>query len=117
MFELFGPLLEVSGYVFIVVAALNGWMSLEASLVFLLVAVGLGVVLSTSALLLEELSFHVYPGLRSTLVLFAVAILENFGYRQLNAVWRLIGLLRWLGGGQAKWGEMRRSGQWSKPRR
>lgn len=117
LFELFGPLLEVSGYVFVIVAALNGWMSLEATLVFLLAAVGLGVVLSTSALLLEELSFHVYPGLRSTLVLFVVAILENFGYRQLNAVWRLIGLLRWLGGGRARWGEMRRGGKWSQPRR
>lgn len=116
LFELFGPLLEVAGYAFIIIAALNGWVSLEASLVFLLVAVGLGVVLSTSALLLEELSFHVYPGLRSTLVLFAVAILENFGYRQLNAVWRLVGLLRWLGGGKAKWGEMRRGGKWSQPR-
>lgn len=116
LFELFGPLLEVAGYAFIIIAALNGWISLEASLAFLLVAVGLGVVLSTSALLLEELSFHVYPGLRSTLVLFAVAILENFGYRQLNSVWRLIGLLRWLGGGQAKWGEMRRIGKWSQPR-
>ena len=83
---------------------------------FLLVAVGLGVVLSTSALLLEELSFHVYPGVSSALVLFGVAVLENFGYRQLNAVWRLIGLVRWLGGGKAQWGEMRRGGQWSQPR-
>ena len=84
--------------------------------VALLVAVGLGVVLSTSALLLEEMSFHIYPGLRSTLILFSVAILENFGYRQLNSVWRFIGLVRWLGGGQAKWGEMRRGGAWSRTR-
>ena len=116
VFELFGPLLEVFGYVFLLFAWLNGWMSPQASLVFLLVAVGLGVVLSTSALLLEEMSFHIYPGLRSTLILFSVAILENFGYRQLNSVWRFIGLVRWLGGGQAKWGEMRRGGAWSQTR-
>lgn len=116
VFELFGPLLEVAGYLFIVIAAVNGWISLEAAVAFLLAAVGLGIVLSTSALLLEEASFHVYPGLRATLVLFAAAVLENFGYRQMNSVWRLVGVLRWLRGGQAKWGEMRRSGRWSKTR-
>jgi len=110
VFELFGPLLEVSGYVFMIAGALQGWIALDALLAFLLLAVGLGVVLSTSALLLEELSFHVYPGLRSTLALFAVAVLENFGYRQLNALWRLIGLARWATRRRASWGEMRRRG-------
>jgi cellulose synthase/poly-beta-1,6-N-acetylglucosamine synthase-like glycosyltransferase len=116
LFELLGPLLEVAGYLFIVIAALNGWISAPAALAFLLAAVGLGVVLSTSALLLEELSFHVYPGTRNTLALFAVAILENLGYRQLNAFWRLIGLLRWLAGGKPKWGEMPRGGKWNQSR-
>jgi cellulose synthase/poly-beta-1,6-N-acetylglucosamine synthase-like glycosyltransferase len=116
LFELFGPLLEVAGYLFLIIAALNGWISPEVALVFLFAAVGLGIMLSTSALLLEELSFHVYPGFRSTLLLFTVAILENFGYRQLNSVWRLVGLLRWLTGREAKWGEMRRGAQWSRPR-
>ncbi len=115
LFELFGPLLEVAGYLFVLIAAFNGWISPQATLAFLLLAIGLGIVLSTSALLLEELSFHMYPGLRSTLALFAVAIVENFGYRQLNAVWRLIGLVQWLSGRRASWGEMRRQAKWSKP--
>jgi cellulose synthase/poly-beta-1,6-N-acetylglucosamine synthase-like glycosyltransferase len=116
LFELFGPLLEVAGYLFVIVAAFNGWISLEVALVFLFAAIGLGIVLSTSALLLEELSFQVYAGFRSTLLLFAVAVLENFGYRQLNSVWRLVGLLRWIAGRQSQWGEMRRGGKWSKRR-
>jgi cellulose synthase/poly-beta-1,6-N-acetylglucosamine synthase-like glycosyltransferase len=116
LFELLGPLLEVAGYLFIAVAAFNGWISPQVAGAFLLAAIGLGIVLSTSALLLEELSFRIYPGSRNTLLLFCVAVLENFGYRQLNSVWRLVGLLRWLSGGKQGWGEMRRGGQWNKSR-
>jgi hypothetical protein len=53
--------------------------------------------------MLEELSFHMYPRTRDLLVLFGVAVVENFGYRQLTAFWRLQGLIRWLLGKQPKW--------------
>ena len=114
IFELIGPLLEVSGYVFMAIAFYNSWISYEVFLAFLTCAITLGIALSTSALMLEEISFHVYPGLFNTVRLFGVAVLENFGYRQLTAVWRLIGILRWVTGRQGKWGEMRRSASWSR---
>jgi cellulose synthase/poly-beta-1,6-N-acetylglucosamine synthase-like glycosyltransferase len=102
----------VVGYVtFIVGLALN-WISLEAVTAFLLVEIGLGMVLSVSALLLEELSFHIYPKSVHTLSLFAVALVENLGYRQLNSIWRLIGLLRWISGTKASWGQMTRVASW-----
>ena len=37
----------------------------------------LGLMLSTTSLLLEELSFHTYPKARHLLVLFLVSIVEN----------------------------------------
>ena len=114
LFEFLGPLLEVGGYLFFAIAYLQGWISMEAYLAFMLVAVGLGVLLSTSALLLEELSFHIYPKARHMVVLFAVAIFENFGYRQLNALFRLLGLLRWMFRRKARWGEMQRTARWSR---
>ncbi len=113
VFEFLGPLLEVSGYLFIGIAFWNGWVSYEAFVAFLLCAICLGMVLSTSALFLEEISFHMYPGIGNTLRLFGAAIIENFGYRQLVAIWRLMGLLQWLMGGKAKWGDMQRSAAWS----
>jgi cellulose synthase/poly-beta-1,6-N-acetylglucosamine synthase-like glycosyltransferase len=109
VFELFGPAVEILGYVFFAVAAWSGWVSWETSLVFFCLAVGLGVLLSTSALVLEELSFHVYPRLRDLVRLFFIAILENFGFRQLTVLWRVHGLLGWLAGKAPKWGEMKRS--------
>lgn len=40
------------------------------------------------------------------------SFVENFGYRQLNAWWRLVGLVRHLRGTAASWGELERSASW-----
>jgi cellulose synthase/poly-beta-1,6-N-acetylglucosamine synthase-like glycosyltransferase len=102
-FELFGPIVEVAGYLVIAIAWLAGWLSLPTAGLFFGLAVTLGVLLSTSAIMLEELSFHMYPRTRDVLMLFGAAVAENFGYRQLTAVWRLQGLVRWLGGRKHQW--------------
>lgn len=110
--EWLGPVVEVAGYVFMIVSYLLGLLSISSLLVFLLFAIGLGMLLSVSALLLEELSFHTYPKIRHILVLFVVALVENLGYRQLNSVWRLQGLVRWIVGSKPGWGEMTRTATW-----
>jgi cellulose synthase/poly-beta-1,6-N-acetylglucosamine synthase-like glycosyltransferase len=112
LFEWLGPLIEVVGYVLVVVGLVMGFVSVEVWLTFFLVVISLGILLSVSAVLLEEISFHVYPKPRHVLLLVLAAIAENFGYRQLNAVWRLIGLVKWLRGGKAQWGEMSRKASW-----
>jgi cellulose synthase/poly-beta-1,6-N-acetylglucosamine synthase-like glycosyltransferase len=109
VFELMGPTIEVTGYVFICACALLGWLSWPEATIFLVLAISLGVLLSTSAIMLEELSFHMYPRTRDLMLLYAIAILENFGFRQLTAIWRLQGLVRWLRGGKHKWETLTRS--------
>ena len=116
LFEWLGPLIEVAGYACMIAAFALGLVSAEAFVVFIVVALGFGLLLSTNALLLEEASFHVYPGLRPLPLLVGVAVLENFGYRQLNSVWRLWGLLRWMTGSKASWGDMKRTASWQKAR-
>jgi cellulose synthase/poly-beta-1,6-N-acetylglucosamine synthase-like glycosyltransferase len=117
IFEWLGPLIETFGYIFMITGFLFGFVSTDAMGVFLLLAVGLGVLLSASALLLEEISFHIYPRFGQLLMLFFAVVAENFGFRQLNAWWRMVGLYRWATGtqGHAAWGEMKRSASWSKP--
>jgi len=39
---------------------------------------------------------HLYKRPRHILVLFAVAVLENFGYRQLNTLWRTAAVFQHL---------------------
>lgn len=109
IFELFGPIVEVTGYIFMIVCAFMGWLSWPEALLFLGLAIGLGVMLSTSAIMLEELSFHMYPKFSQLCVLYAVAIIENFGFRQLTAIWRFQGLVRWLRGGKHEWETITRS--------
>ncbi|UMR28933.1 hypothetical protein MJ904_17730 [Massilia sp. MB5] len=43
-----------------------------------------------------------------------IVIAENFGYRQLNTWWRLVGLYRWATQGEASWGAMTRKGSWQR---
>jgi cellulose synthase/poly-beta-1,6-N-acetylglucosamine synthase-like glycosyltransferase len=112
VFEWIGPAIEVFGYCFLILSFVLGSVSVQAWLILLVAAIGLGVLLSVSALLLEEMSFHVYPNQRDVLKLLLAAILENFGFRQLNSVWKLIGLYRWIRGKKATWGTMTRTASW-----
>lgn len=114
LFEWMGPLIELGGYIFMVVAFAFGWVSWHAFALFLFAAIGLGILLSASGLLLEEMSFHIYPEPRQLLVLALIVIAENFGYRQLNSWWRLVGLYRWATQGEASWGVMTRKGSWQR---
>ena len=114
VFEWLGPVVEVAGYVLMVAGFAFGAVSAEALAAFLLLAVGLGISLSVCALLLEEISFHVYKRPRELATLAAIAVIENFGYRQLVSLWRLEGLWKWATGAKARWGEMTRTASWQR---
>lgn len=113
VFECLSPLVETMGYLVFVVGYLAGYVDAAFALGFLVVSVGLGILLSASSLLLDEMSFHTYPKARHVFGLFLASVVENFGYRQLNALWRLEGLLRWATGARHVWGEMPRTAAWS----
>lgn len=114
IFECIGPIIEVLGYASMIILWIFGMVSMEAFIVFLFASVGLGVLLSVNAMFLEELSFHRYPRPRQQLKLFVAAVLENFGYRQFNSLWRFMGLVRWAIGlkGKQQWGDMHRHASW-----
>lgn len=114
LFELFGPLIEFIGYIMMTILWIFGLVSLKVFLIFLLTAVGIGVLLSINAMMLEELSYRLYPKISQRLQLLLWAVLENFGYRQLTTVWRSMGLLRWMSSPKKhpRWGLIRRDGSW-----
>ena len=116
LFEWLGPLVELGGYLFMLYAYVFGLISWQAFSVFLFMANGLGILLSASGLLLEEISFHIYPKFSQLALLALVVVLENLGYRQLNTWWRLIGLYRWALQHESSWGEMKRKGVGQQPR-
>jgi len=117
IFEFLGPVVEITGLAFIIIAYWFGWLSLESFAAFMLVAIGMGILLSTSALVFEAMSFRVYPRLFQSFRLFLMSIAENLGYRQLNSIWRIIGMIGWAFGTQPTWGEMRASSKLGKKAR
>lgn len=107
--EAFGPIVEVFGYVLLPVGAVLHLLPLVNAVLFLLVSIGFGVILSLGAIFLEEMSFHRYTRWRELGLLMWYAVLENFGYRQLGLYWRLLGTLDYFRK-KTDWGAQQRVG-------
>jgi len=112
IFECFGPILEVFGFMIIAFSFYNGLIPNEFFVIFMMLAVGLGMLISVISLSLEEVSFRSSNNLAELLLLFFIAIVENLGYRQLNAIWRVTGMINWLSKSEHKWGDMTREASW-----
>ncbi|HEX5782770.1 MAG TPA: glycosyltransferase, partial [Solirubrobacteraceae bacterium] len=107
--ELLAPLVELVGLVALVVGLAIGAVNIPFAVMFLIVAYGLGLLITTLTIALEEWTYGGYGGLRDRLLLLLWGILESLGYRQLTAVWRVRGMLRHLRG-RTDWGVMEREG-------
>ena len=107
--ELFGPLVELTGYLVVATCAFLGILSTDFLVLYLVMSLLLGVLLSVGSVLLEELTERSYQSWSDLSRLLLVAVLENFGYRQLNVLWRVRGLMQFLLGGE-KWDAVEKSG-------
>lgn len=109
-FELFAPLLELGGLVLMLLGFVLGVVSVQYFLLFMLVAYAYAILVTLAAVTVEELSYHKYPRWRDLGTTLVAAVLENAGYRQATAWWRLEGWAAALTGRQQVWGTMTRSG-------
>jgi len=107
--DVVGPLIEVIGYLLVPVFWALGLLSLDYFLAFVAVTFTFGITVSTGALILEELELRRVSGPGGLVALLAAAVVENFGYRQLNNLWRIRGWWQWLRKSEA-WGTMTRRG-------
>ena len=112
--ELLAPVIEALGIIGLVVGLALGVVNTPFAILFFLAAYGLGALLTTFTLLLEELSFHRYDRHKDRLLLVLWTILENLGYRQLTVVWRIRGMVKYLRG-NTSWGAMERRGFKAQP--
>ena len=104
-----GPPLEVLGYLTIPILYSVGLLNLDFLLAFLALTFVFGIFLSVGALILEEMELKRYSNPWDLAVLTYVAIIENFGYRQLNNIWRVVGWWQFIRG-KKNWGSMTRAG-------
>ena len=84
-------------------------MDVTFAQLFFLMAIAFGSLISVTSVLLEEIAFRRYPRARDLVLLVAVGVLENCGYRQLTTWWRLKGMWDYLRGRRG-WGQMVRKG-------
>lgn len=108
LFELLSPIIELTGYLFMIIGFGLGVVSIEAFVAFTFLSLGMGFLLSLSALLLEEMSFHMYTRFSDIFRLVGAVLMESVGFRQMTLFWRVRGLIQWVtrkGG----WGEMKRA--------
>ena len=106
-FEGLGPLIETSGYLVTIGAAALGYLNWKYFGMMIAVSVLFGAAVTLLAVLLNDVSSQQYMRGRDLTLLVVVAIVESFGYRQLNSLWGCVGTIRALTG-TTGWGPMKR---------
>ncbi|MGB4703933.1 MAG: glycosyltransferase [Candidatus Saccharicenans sp.] len=109
IYEMLGPVIEVAGYAFLVASALLGILNYPFALLFFLLAVFMGVIVSLMSVLISEYSWHRYPRLSDVLNIILFSFLENFFYRQYLALVRARAFVDYFRRVKT-WGEMTRKG-------
>ena len=107
LFEYLAPMIEFVGWFVVPTAWLLGALDTTALIWLLLIALGMGLLNSLIALVLDE-SFGFFNSPADTSRLIAVAVIENFGLRQMTVLWRIRAMLG--GKGTRSWGNMERRG-------
>ena len=109
IFELFGPVFETVGYVFVPISCILGVVDVHFMISFFLVAMLYGIILSVGALLLEENTFRKYPKVSQILKLFFYAVVDNLGYRQVNTIYKVEAMFGFRRN-RSSWGRIQRRG-------
>ncbi|MGO4500969.1 glycosyltransferase [Paenibacillus sp. 2RAB27] len=108
--ELLGPVVELFGYVFLVVHLLIGDVNIAFSALLLAAMILYGSFLSMGAVLLEEWGMGRYNRVADVSRLFWWALSESFWYRPIQTIWRCRGLVQAIFGKRQEWGDMVRKG-------
>lgn len=110
LFELVAPMVELAGVILVPLGWLAGAIDVGFAIQFLIVAYGYALVVNLIALAVEELTFHRYSRWRDLALATVASALENVGFRQVTAVWRVLGTWAAMRRSKQVWGVMTRSG-------
>ena len=107
--ETIGPLVEGAGYVLIPIFFLAGLLDFPIFLSFIVVAIGLGALVSGLAVVGELITYRRYEKPQEAAILLLYSVLESFLYRPWRAFVSWRGLGEYLAGDRS-WGRMQRTG-------
>jgi cellulose synthase/poly-beta-1,6-N-acetylglucosamine synthase-like glycosyltransferase len=108
LFEFLAPVIELTGYSTIILAASLGMLGRQFFLLFLLFGYAFATLISIGSVLLEEMTYRRYTRASEVARLLLYCIFEHFPYRQLTMLWRLQGIWQYLRG-DLRWREMKRA--------
>ncbi|HHW38052.1 MAG TPA: glycosyltransferase family 2 protein [Bacillales bacterium] len=107
--ECLGPIIELGGYVYVIIAYFLGQIYYEFALLLTLLFVLYGVIFSAVSILLEAWSMNTYPKLKDVFRLTILSFTEIFWYKPLTLVWRFEGFIQCFLR-RKDWGQMQRTG-------
>lgn len=107
--DVIGPIVEGIGYFLIPILWFFEILDFNFMLAFIAIFFIFGITISTCTLIFEEMELRRVKNWHDLVKLSFVAIIENFGYRQINNIWRIIGWWQFIRK-KSSWGEMIRTG-------
>lgn len=105
--EMLGPIIEVLGYIALLILLLANKLSWVYGLSILTLAFMMGFLVSVMAIILSERNTRRFQDSESLWQLMGWALVENLGYRQLLSLWRFSGTFAAFSG-KTHWGNIRR---------
>ncbi len=108
LFEFLGPFFEMQGYIMLIIALILGLLNPLIILGIFTASIAFGVMISLSALFMTEREILMLNK-KETFLLILFAILENFGYRQMISLHRIVSTFKALKE-SGKWGSQKRKG-------
>jgi cellulose synthase/poly-beta-1,6-N-acetylglucosamine synthase-like glycosyltransferase len=109
IYELFAPIIELGGFVTILVAVALGDLRRDFFIQFMIFGYAFATVISIGAVLQEELTYKRYSDWKDVARLVTYCFFEHFPYRQMHMVWRLQGLWQYMRGDMS-WKPLERKG-------
>jgi len=108
LFEMVGPMIEIQGYLMVLLAAIFGLLKPEIITLLFLTTIMMGTVISLASLLISETEEKRFM-FKELMTLVWYAIIENFGPRQVASFWRVTGYFNAMRKPKG-WGKMVRKG-------
>lgn len=108
--DLISPVMEILGYILLIIFLLLGWLNLNFFLAANAVIFSFGIFVTTMSLWIEQDEIENFSNPVDLMLVLLTAIIENFGYRQICSFWRLKGLFQYFRGSKHTWGTMERVG-------
>jgi cellulose synthase/poly-beta-1,6-N-acetylglucosamine synthase-like glycosyltransferase len=93
VYEMFSCIIDVFGLIIILISYFSGLLNLKFLITFLFIYIFYSIIISLTAIILENYMFKYILKLSTLLKLMLFAFLESFGYRQLCSWYRITGFI------------------------